>query len=272
MPAMAWIDGAIVPLAEARVPVTDRGFLWGDHVFEVIRAEGMRLCDGPAHLDRLDASAALLRMTAPDREQVLLAAVETVRHAAMRSSSVRIIWTRGDAAALGAAGPRLIIMVEPLRPPPDGVRLATVRGPRVGGLVPAVAKSGNHLGSVLALAAATETGADDALLVDDEGAVLETASANLFVVDPDGTVITPTGALLPGVTAARVVALLAERGHVIDATRVSLERARAAAELFITSSRRGVVPVLALDGEVREAGPTTAVAAEAYAAWLGGAL
>jgi branched-subunit amino acid aminotransferase/4-amino-4-deoxychorismate lyase len=272
MPALAWIDGAIVPLAEARVPVTDRGFLWGDHVFEVIRAEGLRLCDGPAHLERLDTSAALLRMEPPVRERVLVAATETVRLAGMRSSSVRIIWTRGDAAGLGAAGPRLIIMVEPLRPPPDGVRLATVRGPRVGGLLPAVAKTGNHLGSVLALAAATAAGADDALLLDDDDAVLETASANLFIVDPDGTVVTPTGALLPGVTAARVVALLAGLGHTVGAARVSFERARAAAELFLTSSRRGVVPVTALDGEPREAGPTTIAAADAYASWLRGAL
>jgi branched-subunit amino acid aminotransferase/4-amino-4-deoxychorismate lyase len=268
MPAMAWIDGAITPLAEARIPVTDRGFLWGDHVFEVIRAEGMRLCDGPAHLDRLDASAALLRMPAPPRQQVMIAALETLRHAALRQASVRIVWTRGDAAGLGAAGPRLVVMVEPLRAPPDGVRLVTVRGPRVGGLIPAVAKTGNHLGSVMALAAATAAGGDDALLVDDDDTVLETASANLFVVDGDGTIITPTGALLPGVTAARVVALLTADGHQVTAGRVSLLRARGAAELFITSSRRCVVPVTALDGEPRETGPTTQAAADAYAAWL----
>lgn len=265
MPALAWIDGAIVPLADARIPITDRGFLWGDHVFEVIRAEGMRLVDGPAHLDRLDASAALIRMTAPPREQVMIAAIETLRRAGLGTASVRIIWTRGDA---GGSESRLVVMAEPLRAAPDGVRLVTVQGPRVGGLIPAVAKTGNHLGSVLALAAAAAAGGDDALLVDHDGSVLETASANLFVVDDDGTVVTPTGALLPGVTAARVVALLDERGHRVKAARVTLQRARAATELFITSARRCVVPVIALDGEPRSVGPTARAAAEAYAGWL----
>lgn len=271
MPAMAWIDGEVTPLADARVPVTDRGFLWGDHVFEVIRAEGLRLCDGPAHLDRLAASAELVRMVAPVRQDVIIAATETLRHAGLGTASVRIIWTRGDSSAVGpAAASRLVVMAEPLRPAPDGVRLVSVRGPRVGGLIPAVAKTGNHLGSVLALAAATAAGADDALIIDEDDAVLETASANLFVVEPDGLVVTPTGALLPGVTAARIVALLTEAGHTVTAARVSLARAQAATELFITSSRRGVVAVRALDGIERETGPTTVAAAEAYAAWLRG--
>ncbi|MBZ0236096.1 MAG: hypothetical protein K8M05_27455, partial [Deltaproteobacteria bacterium] len=85
---MAWIDGAVVPLDEARVPITDRGFLWGDHVFEVVRVEGGRLCDGEAHLARLGRSAALLRMAAPDRAAVARAIAATIDAGEARSASV----------------------------------------------------------------------------------------------------------------------------------------------------------------------------------------
>ncbi|HUQ05529.1 MAG TPA: aminotransferase class IV [Kofleriaceae bacterium] len=275
MPAKAWIDGAIVPLDEARVPVTDRGFLWGDHVFEIIRAEGRFLCDGDAHLARLARSASLVRMAPPDLAVIARAIAATVVAAAAgappSSASVRIVWTRGDARGLApstAGAGRLVITVEPLAATTvtSGVSLGIVHGARAS-LVPAAAKSGNYLASVLALAAAADAGADDALLVDAEGNVLETATANLFVVDAAG-VTTPSGALLPGITAARVAQLLGEAGHTIDTAPVSLERARNATELFVTSARRGPVPVVALDGAPRETGAVTRAATVAYARWL----
>lgn len=262
-----------MPLDEARVPITDRGFLWGDHVFEVMRAEGPHLCDGDAHLARLARSATLVRMAAPDLAAVARAIAATVAAAGGGSTSVRVMWTRGEARklALSTAGAhRLVVTVEPLAPAAgrDGISLAVVRGHR-GGLVPAAAKTGNHLGSVLALAAAADAGADDALLVDDDGHALETASANLFVVDGAG-IATPAGALLPGVTAARVSQLLGAAGHAVLTGPVSLDRVRAADELFVTSSRRGLVPVIALDGATRAVGPMTRAAIEAYDRWLEG--
>lgn len=260
-----------MPLDEARVPITDRGFLWGDHVFEVIRAEAGRLCDGDAHLARLARSAALVRMTAPDLGAVARAIAATLAACQARSAAVRVIWTRGEARSLSlatAGAPRLVIIAEPLMLAAGtrGIRLAVVRGGR-GGLVPAAAKSGNHLGSVLALAAATDAGADDALLVDAHDQVLETASANLFLVE-DGRVVTPAGAILAGVTGARVTQLLRVEGHAVLTDRVALDRVRAADELFVTSSRRGVVPVVALDGSPRDAGPVARAAAAAYGRWL----
>jgi branched-chain amino acid aminotransferase len=267
---MAWVDGEVIPLAEARVPATDRGFLWGDHVFEVIRAEGDVLLDGAAHLLRLATSARLVRMTAPDLAMVRGAIDATLAAAGLPAAALRVVWTRGDAGGLAppaVATPRLVIMVEPLGPAPAGVRLAVLHGRRGGGLVPAAVKSGNYLGSVLALAAAAERGADDALLVDDDGVVLETATASLFVVEGDA-VVTPSGDLLAGVTAARVSALLGEAGLRVAPARVTLSRVEAASELFVTSSRRGPVPVVALDGDARDAGPITARAITSYAGWV----
>jgi branched-chain amino acid aminotransferase len=273
MPAMAWIDGAIVPLDEARVPITDRGFLWGDHVFEIIRAEGRILLDGEAHLQRLARSAALVRMAPPDLGVVERAIAATIAAAGEGASSVRVMWTRGSTRGLAlpakTAG-RLVVTVEPTAllagaGEGGGVTLAVVHGSRAG-LVPAGAKTGNYLGSVLALAAAADAGADDALLVGDDGNALETATANLFIVERR-RVATPTGALLPGVTAGRVMQLLDAAGHAVLTGPVSLDRVRAADELFVTSARRGPVPVVALDGEPRAVGPVTRVAASSYGAW-----
>jgi branched-subunit amino acid aminotransferase/4-amino-4-deoxychorismate lyase len=253
------------------VPVTDRGFLWGDHVFEIIRAEGRFLCDGDSHLARLARSASLVRMAPPDLAAIARAIAATLAATgAATSSSVRVMWTRGDARGLApatAGAGRLVITVEPLLPAPAaGVSLAVVHGARTG-LVPAAAKSGNYLASVLALAAAADAGADDALLVDADGHALETATANLFVIDAAG-IATPTGALLPGITAARVAQLLGEVGHTVLTAPVSLERVQLAAELFVTSARRGPVPVVALDGAPRVPGPVTRAATAAYARWL----
>ncbi len=266
MPATCWIAGVLTSLADARIPVTDRGFLWGDHVFEVVRARGAALCDGPAHLARLAASARLVRLPAPDLPRVEAAIAATLAAAGEEEAGVRVVWTRGDPAP-AAGGPRLVIIVEPLPAPPAGVRLAVVRGGRGGGLVPAAAKSGNYLGSALALAAAADRGADDALLVDEHDRALETATASLFVVSGQA-VATPTGALLPGVTAARVATLLGAAGFAVRARPVSLAEVRAADALFVTSSRRGPVAVVALDGATRAPGPVTAAAVVAYRAWI----
>lgn len=271
VPAMAFVDGAIVPLAQARVPVTDRGFLWGDHAFEIVRAVAGRPCDGDAHLERLASSAALLRMPPVDRAACARALAATLAAAALDDASARIVLTRGDHPGLAPpAHPhtRLVIVVEPLDPAraPAGVRLHSVDGHR-GGLVPAAAKTGNYLGSVLALAQARAAGADDALLHDGDLA-LETATASLLVVI-DGELLAPTGPSLPGVTAARVTALLTARGRVVRARPVSRAMVAAADELFVTSARRGVTPVIALDEVARTVGPVSAEAAAAYDEWLG---
>jgi branched-chain amino acid aminotransferase len=203
-------------------------------------------------------------MTAPEVGEVTRAITATLAAAGSGSASVRVMWTRGDARGLApssAGAPRLVVTVEPIAAVvgPAGISLAVVRGHR-GGLVPPAAKSGNYLGSVLA-------GADDALLVDEQGHALETATANLFVID-DAGIATPTGALLRGVTAARVAQLLDAAGHVVLTGSVPLERVRAASELFVTSARRGPVPVIALDGVPRPVGPLTRAAMTAYDRWL----
>ncbi|MEZ4404305.1 MAG: aminotransferase class IV [Kofleriaceae bacterium] len=270
---MASIDGVLSGLAEARIPVTDRGLLFGDHVFEVARVIDGRVVDGAAHLERLAASARLCRL--PPLPSALAAWIgATVAAAAAPSGSLRVMWTRGDGVGLtldGAARGRCVVTVEPWTPPArTAIRLATVAVDatgRTGALVPAAAKSGSYLASVLALAAAHAADADDALLVDPAGRALETAAASLAIV-AGGAVWFARGASLPGVTAARVKRLLAATGVAVADAALTVAQVQAADEVFVTSSRRGVVAVAAVDGVARAPGPTTRRAQEIYDGWV----
>ncbi len=276
MPAVASIDGAIAPLAAAAVPLTDRGLLFGDHVFEVARVSRGWVVDGARHLARLADSAAACRLPPPP---AALAAWITaaIAAAAEPEATLRVMWTAGDGAGLArdpAARGRAIAIVEPWAPPAvvTPVRLVTrVIDPsgRTGALVPVTAKAGSYLASVLALDAARAAGADDALLIDAAGHVLETATASVAIIDRRGLVIA-AGACLPGVTMARVGALAAALGVPVTAAVVDRASLAQADEVLVTSSRRGVVAVVRVDDVAYAAGPRTAQIATAYADWIVG--
>lgn len=275
MAAIASVDGVIGALADARVPVVDRGLLFGDLVFEIARVVRGRVVDGAAHLDRLDAGARVLGLPAPDRARIDRDVAAAIEAAGEPDATVRIVWTAGDGAALrrstAAIAPRLVVVIEPFVPMTSipTIRLATIavdRGGRAGALVPATAKTA-YLASVLALARAAEAGADDALLVDPDGLALETATATIFAV-VGGAAVTPAGARLPGVTGARVAALLAEAGVAVTTAALPAADLAIADEVFVTSSRRGVTPVVAVDARAIAVGPTTRLAIERYDAWV----
>lgn len=275
MPAIASVDGRVTDLAQAVIPVTDRGFLYGDHVFEVALAVDGVVVDGVAHLARLADGAARLGLPPPpaDLSAHLAAALGAADEP---RAAVRVVWSRGDGAGVRppiAARGRAVILVEPSpRVNVTPLRLATVaidRSGRGGALVPATVKSGNYLGSVLALAAAEEAGADDALLIDPDLRVVETATGNLAIVE-GGAVVFAAGPSLPGVTAARVAALARADGVRVELGPIDRVRLDAADEVLTTSSRRGVVAVVAVDARRWRPGPTTARLGDRYQAWIDG--
>ncbi|MBK9031711.1 MAG: aminotransferase class IV [Myxococcales bacterium] len=270
---MASIDGEVTPLARAAIPVTDRGLLFGDHVFEIARAQRAWLVDGDAHLARLARSAAACGLPPPAAALGAWIAA-TIDAAAEPAAVARVIWTAGDGTAVRrrrAQPGRAVVLVEPFTPSPSvGVRLVTrtvERCGRTGALVPAGAKTGSYLASVLALAAADAVGADDALLVDPDDRVLETATSNVAIVE-GGRVTIADGPVLLGVTAARLVQLLSADGVAIARGLVTRARLDRADEVFTTSSRRGVTAVLAIDGAVKGFGPTTRRAIDRYDGWI----
>lgn len=259
-----YVDGAVCRAAEARVPVLDRGFLYGDSVFEVTRTAGRRPVLWTEHMDRLQRSAALLGMTLPSPETIVAACQQVLRPLVAPEAYLRIIVTRGGGALdldpAAADAPRLLILAKPLRLPTaqqvqDGVALWTVGQRRSGpGLLPE-AKSGNYLSSVMALRAARQHGAYEAVLCDPEGYITEGATSNLFIVHRPSSaparLSTPplSLGLLPGITRAAVLGLARALPDVdVCEERFTPAQAAAADEVFITSSIRGVLPVTSLSG------------------------
>jgi branched-chain amino acid aminotransferase len=262
--ALVWIDGAIVDAAEARVPVFDRGFLYGDSVYEVTRAFSGIAFALDEHLDRLERSAGGLLMRTPPRAEIRAAVVDTLRASDLPDAYVRIVVTRGageialDPAEAG--DPRLIVIVRAPRPPSpeayrDGVEVAIVGRTRYAPGVPTSTvdpqiKSGNYLGSVMAVAEARKRGAYEAILCDNVGRLSEGSSSNFFVVRGRWVMTPPLSVgLLEGITRKKVMEILEREGIRFAEQALWPIDLHSADEAFLTSSVRGVLPIARADGE-----------------------
>jgi branched-chain amino acid aminotransferase len=261
-----YVDGEIVDGAEARVPVTDRGLLYGDGVFEVLRTTNGRPFLLDRHLDRLAGGAAAIGLALP-APTVIATAVGRTIVALGEEARVRIVVTRGDASLerrLSDVGtPRLLVMAEPLRlPPPEvyerGIRLATVsrRMPTPDALDPRI-KALSYLDRVLALDEARRVGADEAIRLDAGGRVAECATANLFFVAHGALLTPPANAALAGVTRSIVLEDAAAADIPIGERAPLPAELAAADEVFVTSAVKGIVPVGVLDGVSRLPGTVT---------------
>lgn len=259
------IDGLIQDEAAAKIPVTDRGFLYGDSVYEVVRTYGGKPFALGAHLERLKHSADRLamRLAAPPAdglEPIIRDIHATLAAAGHAESYVRVIITRGS-GPMGldpglADHPRRVVIVAPLQPLPgswyeEGVPIHLVATGRVGGhTLLAGAKSGNYLVNVLALGAAREQGAHEAILLDHEDRVTEGASSNLFVV-ADGQLLTPplSAGILEGITRHKVCGLAARAGFPVTERAIHRTELRGADEIFLTSTLREILPVQRVDDQ-----------------------
>src|SRR3954467_4670061 len=217
MPIRVHIDGAVRSPEDAKVSVLDRGFLYGDSVYETIGTMYGRLFAARQHLDRLERSARRIGMRVPPRAEVEAAIAETVAAAGNAETRVRVMLTRGvgklDLDPASCEDCRLRVIAVPLGAPPAeiferGVAVAIVsvtrNSPRA--IDPAV-KSGNYLNNVLALGEARRrSGASEAILCGADGSVAEGASSNVFVV-VGGEVRTPPpdAGILDGITRAKVL-------------------------------------------------------------------
>jgi branched-chain amino acid aminotransferase len=246
---LAILDGIISDASEARIPVSDDGFLRGDGVFEVIRLYGGRPFALEDHLARLTNSAANLRL--PLDVDAVRADLETLLEANDEAeAAVRLVVTRG--------GHRLA-MVEELKPLPATLAMASIE--YAPSRVLDGVKSLSYAANVLARRLAQERGADEALLVTPHGRVLE-GPTNTFVCAFDGeALVTPplSEHILDSITRRRLLAVCDVREQVI--ARDDLARVR---EAFVASTLREVHPIHAIDGAAlpEAPGPLTQAAAE----------
>lgn len=266
------IDGMLVAPEQATISIFDRGFLFGDGVFEVFRTWDEAPVDLDAHLARLYASAAHLGIKSLAQDRVADAVRRTLANAGPGEKRIRVVLTRGPGALLArpaTLGPgRTIVVVEPLPAQPTELSLALVDWPLPRRTGPAH-KTLAYLDHVLARELAANAGADEALRLGADGDVVECATANVFIVTA-GAVATPPVeiGILPGVTRARVLAACAAAGITAAERRLPTEEVLAADEVFVTSAVRGVVPVTRLDGNPRPAGPVTRRIIDGYLAGL----
>lgn len=251
------IDGRVVKGEEARVSVFDRGFLYGDSVYETLRTYGGRPFLLDEHLERLARSAEALFLPVPGGLEGVREAVERVLQAGGTfESQLRIVVTRGAEPGLvdldpstAGSGTRVVIR-RPLIPLPDrlyeeGVVVALVRVVRIGppALDPRV-KSGNYLNNLLALHEARQLGAFECLMPNQQGHVTEGSTSNIFFVF-DGALHTPalSCGLLDGITRSLVLTLARELGLEVVEREILPEEIPEAEECFLTSSLKEVLPV-----------------------------
>jgi branched-chain amino acid aminotransferase len=253
------IDGVLCPPGAQHISVFDRGFLYGDSVFETLRTYAGVPYSLNEHLARLERSARLVFIDLPvPLEQIGAEVLAAVAHGANTESYVRLMVTRGQ-GALGldpglAERPTRVVIVQALHRPPahlydDGIAVISYRTQRQADATSAMgAKVGNYLVSVLAMREAGRVGALEALIVDAKSSVLEGGSSNVFLV-VGGTLVTPdvSAGVLPGITRARLLELAAALDIDVELRTPSLSEAYAADEVFISSSIRELMPVVRLD-------------------------
>jgi branched-chain amino acid aminotransferase len=258
------VGGRIVPPDQAHISVFDRGFLYGDSVYETIATVNGRPFALTEHLDRLARSGERIGLPVPPRSALHDAIAATLTAAGNTESRIRVIVTRGQAGVEGspdldpasAVTPQLVVIVMPLSAPsPEmyergvAVEIVSVTRNDARAIDPAV-KSGNYLNNVLALGEARRrSGAYEAVLCAPGGGVAEGASSNIFAV-VGGQVRTPalSVGILDGVTRGKVLALCRQHGlPCAEVEHLAPDEVRSAQEVFITSATRGVLPVTTVD-------------------------
>jgi branched-chain amino acid aminotransferase len=266
MSRIVMIDGAIVAPGDAKVSVFDRGFLYGDAVFEVLRTYGGIPFALDEHLGRLRRSAERVFIKLPVDDATLRSEVERAVAASGNDESyVRIVVTRGVGPLSldpdTARDPLRVVLVESVAPPPreayeQGVAAVLVHTRRaVDETAAAGAKVSNYLANLLAVHEAKARGAHEALIVDAQGHVVEGASSNVFVVNA-GKVATPPEAagILAGITRARILAAAADLGVRLEERELTVAEVLGADEVFITSSIRELLSVVRVDDRTIGAG------------------
>ena len=259
---LACLDGAFAPSAETTIPATDEGFLRGDGVFEVIRVYDGRPFALREHLDRLERSAANIRLP------------EGVPRAELEREIPELLERRGGAAFDGIVrlvltrGGRRLAMTEPTPPTPEQVRLGFVAysPPRVLDGVKSLSYGANMLASRIA----RERGFDEALLVTPHGRVLEAPTSSIFYLAGDGALCTPPldEHILASITRDLVLRLTDAQERAVTADEfVDVP------EAFLVSTTREVQPVSAIESrELTAPGERTRAAAAAVRSHIQAAL
>jgi len=254
-----FLNGALVPGEQARISIFDRGFLYGDGLFETLRVHDQRPFRWSEHFERLQRGAAVLGIQIPYTQSELrhhvatLLAENQLTEAMLRIHLSRGVGPRGYSPK-GADSPALVMtlhpapVIDPASPPRWRLVTSSHRLPLSDPL--SSFKTSQKLLQVLARAEAETAGADEALLLNTNGEITETTSANVFWVRHDTIYATPSGCgALPGITRAVVLELCQALGLPTQNRAIKPEALRNSEGVFLTLSSHGIVPVSSIDGE-----------------------
>ena len=259
MSRVAYVNGVYQPHGQAVVHVEDRGFQFGDGVYEVWGVHEGRLMDYEGHMARLERSLDELKIARPMSREALAAVVrETVRRNRVRTGLAYLQITRGTARrdhVFPAEGtPPTVVVTAKTMPlakmdatAKAGVAVITHPDLRWGRCD---IKTVNLLPNVLAKQAAKERGAAEVFMVDEMGLVTEGGSSNAWIVDKDGKLRTrdTQANILRGITRAAILKLVEAEGIELDERAFSVEEAKRAREVFVTAASSFVMPIVSLDG------------------------
>jgi len=257
MPAVCNFNGVITAEQDARIPVLDRGFLFGDSVYEVLRTRGGVPFAWPEHLARLRASAHGIGLDLDLDDQAIMGrVVQTLAAAQIDEAYIRIVVTRGTGSAPSidldhAPGPaNYVILVRDLPKVRPEVHLALIPRLRTDrrALDPAI-KSGNYLNNLLGLAEAKARGATECLFLNRDGQLTEASTSNFYMVR-DGVIVTPApgAGLLSGITRGLLLDLCESIDLELKEQDLGEADLAAADEVFLSSTLRDIVPVTVVDG------------------------
>jgi D-alanine transaminase len=255
-PRIAYVNGAFMPLEQATVPILDRGFLFGDGIYEVAGVLGGKLLDNDAHLDRLFRCLNEIGIANPyPKAKWIELELEMVRRNALVEGLVYFEVTRGtadrDFAFPKNVAPNVVMFTQ--------AKVIT-NAPQARTGVPVITvpdlrwkrrdiKSVSLLAQVLAKQAAAAAGAYEAWMVED-GFVTEGGSSSAFIITRAGALVTRplSNSILPGITRQSVLRLAAEHRLTVEERLFTLAEAHEAAEAFLTSASSFVMPVVTIDG------------------------
>uniref|UniRef100_A0A7J2TKJ8 Branched-chain-amino-acid aminotransferase n=1 Tax=Archaeoglobus fulgidus TaxID=2234 RepID=A0A7J2TKJ8_ARCFL len=261
MGLLVYIDGEFVPEEEAKISIFDHGFLYGDGVFEGIRAYNGRVFRLREHLNRLYDSAKAINLQIPiTKEEFERIIIETLRRNKLYDAYIRPIVTRG----VGDLGldprkckkPTIIVIAKPWEKLygnlyERGLKAVTVavrRNPY--DALPPNIKSLNYLNNILAKIEANVKGGDEAIFLDKLGFISEGSGDNIFIVK-NGVILTPpTINSLPGITREVVIEIVKKLGIPFFERNLSLYDLYTADEVFVTGTAAEIAPIVEVDGRI----------------------
>jgi branched-chain amino acid aminotransferase len=273
MSSIVWLNGSLLPAAEARISPFDQGFLVGDGVFETLVARQSLPVAAGEHWRRLLNSCAKAGLEAPSENlfQAALQAVITANN--LHDARLRVTLTRGESppgSPSSLANQTFLATAVPLKPWPPVERVCLAPWTRNENGALCGIKSLSYAENLLALAHARSLGCGEALLADTRGELCEGTGSNVFLVVA-GRLVTPplSSGCLAGVTRALVLDACRREGLAVSEEPVLLDRLQDCEELFLTSSTREVHPVTQVDERLLTApGPVTRQVMQAYASLL----